>query len=510
VKRVTAAISKVEGEVNEDDGRQKRIKSTRTATTAVTTMSSLSTTAIPLSTAQQALKARAVVASRLKINGSNSSRNGTTNSNAAVLTKYASTKSRLASKTSTTMPSSSSSYSHLGYVSTTYQPSASVSSSYSTSSSSISHIPHNHTHIHPIHHQPPPAITNENRPPSVASVASTTKPKSNVYGVPPSTVKKSRPGVSTSASTSAASGSVSRRPSESSITSIPKTGSTTSAVTRPTASPESTMDIDMDPVPEIVSTRIAPVTNDVAVPKLDTKHNHQQQQQQQQQPITQRDSGIFIEDDSVEYQDEYDRDPALVAEYATEIFTYLKQKEVQTMADPQYMLRQSEISWNMRATLVNWLAEVHHRLKLLPETLFLTVNLMDRFLTLKAVSVAKFQLVGITSFFVACKYEEVLVPSVQTMVYLVDNGYTADEILKAEKYLLGMVKFDVGSPGPLSFLRRISRADGFDVNTRTLAKYFVEMTLCGGEEFLVHRPSVIAAAGMYLARKMLTNGDWVS
>lgn len=45
-----------------------------------------------------------------------------------------------------------------------------------------------------------------------------------------------------------------------------------------------------------------------------------------------------------------------------------------------YMTLQTDINEKMRAILVDWLIEVHHKFKLLPETLFLTVNLIDRYL----------------------------------------------------------------------------------------------------------------------------------
>ena len=40
----------------------------------------------------------------------------------------------------------------------------------------------------------------------------------------------------------------------------------------------------------------------------------------------------------------------------------------------------------MRAILIDWLVEVHLKFKLMPETLFLTHNLIDRFLSKKVVT----------------------------------------------------------------------------------------------------------------------------
>lgn len=44
------------------------------------------------------------------------------------------------------------------------------------------------------------------------------------------------------------------------------------------------------------------------------------------------------------------------------------------------MNKQIDINEKMRAILVDWLVEVHLKFKLMPETLFLTVHLIDRYL----------------------------------------------------------------------------------------------------------------------------------
>lgn len=56
-------------------------------------------------------------------------------------------------------------------------------------------------------------------------------------------------------------------------------------------------------------------------------------------------------------------------------------------------------------------------------------------------------------------------------------------------------------------MRRISKADDYDIQTRTLSKFLMEVTLLD-HRFLRAKPSMIAAIGMYLARRML-GGEWV-
>ncbi|EED12888.1 G2/mitotic-specific cyclin (Clb3), putative [Talaromyces stipitatus ATCC 10500] len=200
-------------------------------------------------------------------------------------------------------------------------------------------------------------------------------------------------------------------------------------------------------------------------------------------------------------------DTSMVAEYGDEIFEYMREMEIRMLPNAHYMDNQAEIQWSMRSVLIDWLVQVHHRFSLLPETLFLSVNYIDRFLSCKIVSLGKLQLVGATAIFIAAKYEEINCPSVHEIVYMVDKGYSADEILKAERFMLSMLQFELGWPGPMSFLRRISKADDYDLDTRTLAKYFLEVTIMD-ERFVGSPPSYTAAGAHCLARLMLHKGDW--
>lgn len=169
---------------------------------------------------------------------------------------------------------------------------------------------------------------------------------------------------------------------------------------------------------------------------------------------------------------------------------------------------QKELQWRMRGILTDWIVTVHKTCRMLPETLFITINLIDRFLSARAVIVTKLQLVGITCLLIAAKYEEICAPSIKNLVYLCQDSCTEKDIQDAEKYILKTINWDLSYPTPITFLRRISKADGFDAQSRTLAKYLVEI-YCLEWRMISHPPSVIAAAGMWLARLILDREEWV-
>ncbi|KAI4251617.1 MAG: hypothetical protein LQ352_004738 [Teloschistes flavicans] len=200
-------------------------------------------------------------------------------------------------------------------------------------------------------------------------------------------------------------------------------------------------------------------------------------------------------------------DPLMVAEYVVEIFDYLKVLEEATMPNPEYMEHQEHLEWHLRGVLVDWLIEVHMRFHLLPETMFLAINIIDRFLSTRIVELEKLQLVGVTAMFIASKYEEVLSPHVQNFKHVADDGFSEEEILKAERFVLAALNYDLSYPNPMNFLRRISKADNYDIQTRTLGKYLLEISLVD-HRLMKYPPSQIAAGSMYLARLILERGEW--
>ncbi|KAI1133075.1 cyclin-like protein [Nemania abortiva] len=200
-------------------------------------------------------------------------------------------------------------------------------------------------------------------------------------------------------------------------------------------------------------------------------------------------------------------DPLMAAEYASEIFEYLRDLECKSIPNPQYMNHQDDIGWRTRGILIDWLVEVHTRFHLLPETLFLSINIIDRFLSKKVVQLDRLQLVGITAMFIASKYEEVLSPHVANFKHVADDGFTEEEILSAERFILATLNYDLSYPNPMNFLRRISKADNYDIQTRTIAKYLMEISLLD-HRFMGYRSSHVAAAAIYLARLIFDRGEW--
>lgn len=195
-----------------------------------------------------------------------------------------------------------------------------------------------------------------------------------------------------------------------------------------------------------------------------------------------------------------------VVDYIEDIYSFYRKAEMQYCVPPNYMSNQLHINEKMRAVLIDWLIEVHYKFKLMPETLFLTTNLIDRYLALQSVERKNLQLVGMTAMLVASKYEEIWAPEIQDLIVISDNAYTRQQILDMEKVMLNVLRFNLCIPTPYMFLVRFLKAAASDQQMNMLAFYFVELCMVD-YTMLRFSPSMLAAAAVFLARNTLKSGQ---
>nr|XP_023999473.1 G2/mitotic-specific cyclin-B3-like [Salvelinus alpinus] len=101
---------------------------------------------------------------------------------------------------------------------------------------------------------------------------------------------------------------------------------------------------------------------------------------------------------------QHQNDPTLTAQYAKEIFDYLKAREEKFILS-DYMSIQPSLNAGMRAVLVDWLVEVQENFELNHETLYLAVKVTDHFCPLCRSSERDLQLIGSTAMLIASKFE---------------------------------------------------------------------------------------------------------
>ncbi|CAK9164935.1 unnamed protein product [Ilex paraguariensis] len=193
------------------------------------------------------------------------------------------------------------------------------------------------------------------------------------------------------------------------------------------------------------------------------------------------------------------RNPLAVSDYVEDLYAYYRKMESSSCVSPDYIEQQFDINEKMRAILIDWLIEVHHKFELREETLFLTVNLIDRFLAKQSVVRKKLQLVGLVAMLLACKYEEVSVPVVDDLIFISDKAYTRKEVLEMERLMLNTLQFNMSAPTPYVFVKRFLKAAQSDGKLELLSFFLIELCLVE-YEMLKFPPSFMAAAAVYAAQ----------
>ncbi|URE28317.1 Cyclin, C-terminal domain, partial [Musa troglodytarum] len=190
--------------------------------------------------------------------------------------------------------------------------------------------------------------------------------------------------------------------------------------------------------------------------------------------------------------DEADKDDELaVVDYVEDIYKFYKSAEHYSRPHG-YMDSQVEINAKMRAILADWLIEVHYKFELMPETLYLTFHIIDRYLSMETVLRRELQLVGVSAMLIASKYEEIWAPEA-------NRAYTREQILGMEKGILNKLEWNLTVPTAYVFLVRFLKAASCDKEVEHLAFFFSELALTQ-YSMLMYCPSMVAASAVYAAR----------
>ncbi|KAF7022414.1 hypothetical protein CFC21_035174 [Triticum aestivum] len=188
-----------------------------------------------------------------------------------------------------------------------------------------------------------------------------------------------------------------------------------------------------------------------------------------------------------------------VVDYVEDIYRFYKSTEGSSRPLCTYMSSQTDINERMRAILIDWLIEVHHRLMLMPETLYLTVYIIDQYLSMENVLRKELQLVGVSAMLISCKYEEIWAPLVKELLVLSDNAFSREQVLSTEKSILNKLQWNLTVPTVYVFLLRYAKAAMGDKELENMAFFYAELALVD-YSMLVYSPSVTAAAAVYTAR----------
>jgi len=169
--------------------------------------------------------------------------------------------------------------------------------------------------------------------------------------------------------------------------------------------------------------------------------------------------------------------------------------------------------------------------------LALSVNILDRFLSLKPIKKDKLQLLGAACLLIASKFEEIYPPEIEDFVHISDRAFKKLDIIRMELAILNILKFEVKStlprqhasrrpsgslfallcfspfqvsvPTSFVFMSRFSKVAAADEDTEKLAEIIVDASLLE-YSMLKYLPSVVTTSALVLAQKMLNRGRWTA
>jgi len=179
--------------------------------------------------------------------------------------------------------------------------------------------------------------------------------------------------------------------------------------------------------------------------------------------------------------------------------------EPEYAVDYDYLSKvQNEVKDTSRGFLVEWIIDVHRKFRLLPETLYVTVSTIDRYLSKMQIKKTQLHLLGVAALLIATKYEEIYPPELKDLLSVSENKFTKEEVLKLEFEILSTLEFNFFVPSILRFLQRYRKLSNTasDDQIFFFAQYLSEISLLDAF-FLKHKSSEIAAASFILSARSI-------
>ena len=198
-------------------------------------------------------------------------------------------------------------------------------------------------------------------------------------------------------------------------------------------------------------------------------------------------------------------------EYTNDILYNLLQeeKDMKLKIDSDYFKTQPEINEKMRAILIDWLIDVNNKFNFTEETLYLAINIIDTYLSLKKIKRCNLQLLGVTALFISCKQNEIIFRRLKEYAYITDNAYNEQDILNMENDIFQTLEFNILFPSALTFFEILCHNFGIlDKENKddkknlefNLGKFLIE-SFYMSDTSLKYYASTIACSAMYIVMK---------
>ncbi|KAK9299384.1 hypothetical protein QLX08_007558 [Tetragonisca angustula] len=187
----------------------------------------------------------------------------------------------------------------------------------------------------------------------------------------------------------------------------------------------------------------------------------------------------------------------------------LKTEERYSPSTSYFECVQTEVSPPMRKVVAEWMLEVCEEQKCQDEVFPLSMNYVDRFLSICPIKKSQLQLLGTACLLLASKLREPSPLTVEVLVFYTDNSITTDDLWSWEQLVVSKLKWELSAVTPGDFLvhilSRLPVPRTWDpVMVRRHAQTFIALS-AREYKFSMYTPSMIAAASVAAALHGL---DW--
>lgn len=205
-----------------------------------------------------------------------------------------------------------------------------------------------------------------------------------------------------------------------------------------------------------------------------------------------------------------------IEEYEREIMNYLFHEETNNRANYSIFPNMEEKNNNMilsylkRFSFINLFISFQRELFLRQETLYLSINLFDRYIQ-KTSSENKISedlnKIALACLFIASKYEEIYPPYLKDFLDVFKNKYNKEEIFSKENDILSSLDFQILIISPILFLKKFcleEKSENEEIMNLCFngAQFFLELCIIE-PKFCELKPSLQASICLYLSRKFL-------
>lgn len=200
------------------------------------------------------------------------------------------------------------------------------------------------------------------------------------------------------------------------------------------------------------------------------------------------------------------KNPQNVEAYRDRITKYIIQKDKSRRIESDYIKHHKTITEKIRCKLVDWIVDVSFRFKLLDESLFAGIWIMDRYFS-KELDTKKslLQLIGVTSLMLASKFEEVYPPSLEDYLKVCDGAYSETELLDMEARILSILEFDISVTSSLILFRYFTRSVSISRKSFFFGEYLLHCALMDAKSFKFSQ-NQLSTGAIFLVNKMFKEG----